>query len=121
MESGLLWFDDHANRELADKVARAVAHYQHKFGCTPNTCYVHPDALKGNGKQTVDVGGVAVKPRPSVLRHHFWLGTETDGKSSESQKPPTLLSRVAAEVAAKEPLIAKAARALIEQAGTADG
>jgi len=74
MKEGLLWYDD-SGRDLADKVGQAARRYRKKFGAPPDACYVHPSALKGNGK-VKDVGGVRVMALPSVLRHHFWLGRE---------------------------------------------
>lgn len=72
MKEGLLWYDDDPARNLPEKVKRAARRYKQKFGASPTVCYVHPSAL--NGKQRV--GQVHVTSRPSVLRHHFWLGRE---------------------------------------------
>jgi hypothetical protein len=74
MKEGLLWYDD-SGRDLADKVGQAARRYRKKFGATPDICYVHPSALSGNGK-VHQVGKVRVSSKPSVLRHHFWLGQE---------------------------------------------
>jgi hypothetical protein len=74
MKEGLLWYDD-SNQGLAEKIARAAKRYRQKFGALPNTCYVHPSALKDNGAAR-HIDGVRVSSLPSVLRHHFWLGRE---------------------------------------------
>lgn len=76
MKEGLLWYDDNPGRELAEKVRRAARRYRQKFGMVPNVCYIHPSALNGNGKAQ-KVGGVRISSRPSVLKHHFWIGIET--------------------------------------------
>ena len=73
METGLLWFDDDPRKELEDKVLRAAAHYERKYGRSPNLCFVHPGAFNGNGKKHV-AGGVEIRAGRSVLPHHFWLG-----------------------------------------------
>lgn len=82
---GLLWYDDDAERDLADKIARAVERYRLKFGAPPDTCYVHPSALENNGKR-LSVDGVRVAPLRGVLPHHFWLGQEEKRPASPSVK-----------------------------------
>jgi hypothetical protein len=82
---GLLWFDDDATRSLADKVLRAAQRYRQKYGAAPDTCYIHPTMLNGNGQgATAQVdgsaelaeAGVRVLPRRTVLPNHFWLTCE---------------------------------------------
>ncbi len=75
MNEGLLWYDDDPGRDLAEKIERAIRGYRQKFGVFPDVCYVHPSALNGNGRYQ-KVSGVRIAARPSVLRHHFWLGRE---------------------------------------------
>ncbi len=75
MKAGLLWYDDDPGRDLAAKIGRAAQRYRQKFGTPANVCYVHPSALGNNGK-TQKVGQVRVSSKPSVLRHHFWVGQE---------------------------------------------
>ncbi|WP_347243348.1 hypothetical protein [Thermogutta sp.] len=82
---GLLWFDDDPKRSLGQKVENAARRYIEKFGHPPNVCYVHPSMLNGladNGTSAIslDIGGfqLRVKPRRSILRHHFWLVCEED-------------------------------------------
>lgn len=77
MKTGLMWFDDDPHRLLEDKVLRAAAHYERKYGQLPNLCFVHPSAFNGNGNGKQDVkkaGEVEIRPARSVLLHHFWLG-----------------------------------------------
>jgi hypothetical protein len=75
MKEGLLWYDDNPGRDLAEKIRPAARRYRQKFGTAPEVCYVHPSTLGGNGK-VQQVGRVRVSSKPSVLRHHFWLGRE---------------------------------------------
>lgn len=70
-----MWYDDDPGRDLAEKIRQATRCYQQKFGVAPDVCYVHPSALGGNGRVAM-VGGVSVLPKPTVLRHHFWLVRE---------------------------------------------
>jgi hypothetical protein len=78
MKTGLLWFDDDPRKELAEKVLRAAAHYEHKYGQSPDLCFVHPSALQngnGNDKHRVKKAGeVEIRAGRTVLPHHFWLG-----------------------------------------------
>ncbi len=86
MKTGLLWFDDDPRKELEDKVLRAAAHYERKYGQPPDLCFVHPGAFdngNGNGKRgrhgdVRKVGEVEIRPGRSVLPHHFWLGVAED-------------------------------------------
>ena len=71
MDIGMLWFDDDAKRNLADKVARAVAHYRAKYGALPNLCFVHPATLPDG---PAVAAGVQLRPERTVQLHHFWLG-----------------------------------------------
>jgi len=80
VNEGLLWYDDDPGRDLAEKIMRAIRRYQQKFGALPDVCYVHPSTLGGNGK-TQKVGGVSVMAKPTVLRHHFWLGVLKNEKT----------------------------------------
>ncbi len=71
MDIGMLWYDNDARQDLAQKVARAAAHYRVKYGVAPKLCYVNT-ALLPQGPQVAD--GVQVRPARTVLPNHFWLG-----------------------------------------------
>jgi hypothetical protein len=72
MDTGLLWFDDSAGRDLAEKVARAARRYEKRFGAAPNVCYTHAGALDGE----IHVDGVRVIGVGNQLPDHFWIGQE---------------------------------------------
>jgi hypothetical protein len=79
MKTGLLWFDDDTSKDLEEKVRRAAAHYERKYGQSPTLCFVHPSALNGNGNGSGDdsnlqTGGVEVRSGRTILPDHFWLG-----------------------------------------------
>ena len=79
MEVGLLWLDNDSRRGVEDKVKRAASHYQKKYGCMPNLCFVHPSMLGGNGKpKPLHVDKVEVRSVRSMLPDHFWLGVEDE-------------------------------------------
>ncbi len=101
MREGLLWYDDNPGRDLAEKVARAARRYRQKFGAAPDVCYVHPSALNGNpstgsgqaastslsaGGKVQKVGEVRVSSKPSVLRHHFWVGREEKRRARKGKR-----------------------------------
>ena len=97
MRTGLLWFDDDPNRTLEDKVARAAAHYQRKYGHTPNLCFVHPAAFDGNGNgKMTKAGEVEIRANRSILPHHFWIGVDEE-KTGKAQKRRSLVARVEAK------------------------
>ena len=83
MKVGLLWSDDN-KKPLADIIAAASLRYRQRFGCAPNTCYVHPTQLP-DGEYTVN--GVAIRSSARVLRSHFWMGIENDQVSSRNDNP----------------------------------
>ncbi len=74
MEFGLLWYDDSPGRDLAEKVRRAVAHYEHKFGHSPTLCFINPRMLDGAGGKLSEAASVQVETRSTVLPHHFLVG-----------------------------------------------
>ena len=77
MRMGLLWFDSGPGRSLAEKIGEAARRHKQKYGSDPNAVYVHPSALDDDG-QPERVGKVRVKPSPSVLLHHLWIGREEE-------------------------------------------
>jgi hypothetical protein len=70
MEWGLLWYDDTAGRPLEDKVIRAAAHYEKKYGQPPTLCFVNPAAKNG----TDQVGGVQLDTLQAVMPNCLWIG-----------------------------------------------
>lgn len=92
MEFGLLWYDDSTTRSIADKVTRAAAQYEHKFGQRPTVCFVNPAMLNGNpqdgngrGKLT-EIGAVQIETLRTVLPHHFLVGVETSRNGRKRKK-----------------------------------
>jgi hypothetical protein len=70
MEWGLLWYDDTAGRPLEDKVSRAAAHYEKKYGQAPTLCFVNPAAKNGADQ----VGQIQVETMPGVMPNCLWIG-----------------------------------------------
>ena len=80
MQTGLLWFDNGADRDLEAKVREAARRYQEKFGASPDTCYVNGSDLAGDGLSIMldgePVCGLRVLPAANVRPHHFWVGAD---------------------------------------------
>lgn len=82
MTNGLLWFDDDPHKRLEDKVLKAAAHYERKYGQRPDLCVVHPSTFagrgngNGNGAHARRAGSVEIRPGRSVLPDHLWLGLD---------------------------------------------
>lgn len=75
MKWGLLWFDDDQKKDVKEKIADARERYLQKFKHQPNTCYVHPSMLTAESPLDTEV---SVMPKPSVLKHHYWIGVEDE-------------------------------------------
>ncbi len=73
MTIGMLWFDNDPKASLNDKIARAVEHYQKKYGQRPNLCYVHPSMLPEESRG----GPVEVKTNRFVQPNHLWIGIQS--------------------------------------------
>ncbi len=72
MDIGMLWYDGDTKRQLSEKISRAVAYYQSKYGAQPNVCYVNPSLLTHHPEPAAL--GVQLRPARTVLPDHFWLG-----------------------------------------------
>jgi len=77
---GLLWFDASKKKDLATKIAEAAKRHQVKYGRRPNICYVNETML---GQET-DVDGIRVVPAHNVLKHHFFIGVESERELREA-------------------------------------
>lgn len=79
MDIGMLWFDD-SQLSLDEKISRAVAFYDEKYGRTPTLCLVHPTTLNGGeGK----VSGVQIRQARTVMPDHFWIGVDKEQQRSQ--------------------------------------
>jgi hypothetical protein len=73
VKTGMLWYDNDPRADLATKVGRASAYYFHKYGQTPDLCFVHPTMLPV-GQSYLKIGNIEVKPNRAVLPNHLWIG-----------------------------------------------
>jgi hypothetical protein len=71
MKIGLLFYDDDPKAQIEEKVRRAAARYQEKYGHAATACYVHPSMLSAGD---CVMSGVEVYGQRSVLPNHLWLG-----------------------------------------------
>lgn len=74
MAVGLLWYDAGKGKNWEAELRAAARRYREKFGRAPTVCYVHPQLLQG--KKEVEVAGVRVVARHTVLPHHFLVAEE---------------------------------------------
>ena len=72
---GWLWFDDDAKSSLEDKVTRAAARYQVRFGRSPRLCYVHRGTVDEHG---LTCGRLQLRSAGNVLPHHFLFVVDGD-------------------------------------------
>jgi hypothetical protein len=86
MKVGVLWFDDHPQRAIEERVERATQRYRERFGQAANTCYVNPVSLNGNGDLPAEFlcGQVKVIVTPQALPHHFWLASADHSQEEKS-------------------------------------
>lgn len=79
MNIGMLWFDNDPKTDLAAKIARAASYYAHKYGQSPDLCFVHPSLLPGGPLRS---GKIEVRPNRSILPNHLWIGTHSSTEES---------------------------------------
>jgi hypothetical protein len=75
MKVGMMWYDGGADG-LTQRVSRAVAYYQEKYGGRPNVCFVHPSGAGGEAMTGVD--SIRVRASELVLPGHLWIGIERE-------------------------------------------
>lgn len=70
----MLWFDNNAGSDLPDKVQQAAQYYKHKYGRTPDLCFVNPSMIS---KKKIKSGDIEVRANSSITPHHFWIGVSS--------------------------------------------
>ncbi|MCA9941556.1 MAG: hypothetical protein KC418_23110 [Anaerolineales bacterium] len=81
MMTGMLWLDDDKARSLDEKVKRAAAYYEEKYGLAAELCLVNK-AMLAEARQ---VDQVEVRPVNNVILHHFWVGRAQDAAAKGSR------------------------------------
>jgi hypothetical protein len=76
MMVGMMWFDNEPVT-VEEKIRRAAAHYQKKYGSWPTRALVDP----GMVAEDKTISGVFVSPSGSILKNTIWIGHE-DAKST---------------------------------------
>lgn len=70
MKPGMLWYDNLNNKNLDERVERAVNYFIQKYGEQPRQCFVHPAMLDGEkGKEPC----VKVVADEKILQNHIWV------------------------------------------------
>jgi hypothetical protein len=80
MKLGLLWYD--ADRRLSpqERLAEAASRFAARFGRPANCCHVHPEQVFADP-------AIVVRPDPSILKHHFWVGRDEALEPARSRRP----------------------------------
>lgn len=80
MHTGLMWFDNDPQTELAVKIRKASDYYSKKFGRRPDICLVNPSMLDDQEVETVGERDqqITVRPYRPVLPGHLWIGVEEE-------------------------------------------
>ncbi len=74
MKVGMLWLDADGKSTFEEKVIRAAAYYEDKYGRAPDLCLVNTSSFV---EEELTVGQVKVQRIKTVLPHHFWVGLGT--------------------------------------------
>ena len=77
MNTGMLWFDNNPQTDLLEKITAAAEYFQKKYGRKPNICYLHPTLMPESKNEN---SGIHLLSSKSVLKHHFWLGVESQNR-----------------------------------------
>jgi hypothetical protein len=72
MKTGMLWFDDNAKTNLAQKLETASTYYEIKFKRKPTAALVNPKDLTS----AQNINGINVSPMREILPHHIMIGVE---------------------------------------------
>ena len=73
MDIGMLWIDEGQERDLASRVAEAVASYEAQYGVAPSLCLLNPSQFD---EHEPELGGLRLEASPSLLPNYFWIGQE---------------------------------------------
>ncbi len=74
MEIGMLWFSADKSSDLFSEINSAAKYYRHKYGRSPNLCFVNPGSMEKIGDQQNP--SIAIKPDKKVLPGHLWIGVD---------------------------------------------
>ncbi len=71
MNIGMLWYDN-SPAPLADKLKKAAAYYQAKYGRKPDVCYVAP----GTAPDGTTVHDLTLRVSSGISKNNFWMGVD---------------------------------------------
>lgn len=97
MEIGMLWFDD-SHLSLKEKIGRAAAFYDEKYGRRPTLCLANPITI--NGGERV-IAGVQVRQARTVMPNHFWIGVDEKSRRRRSARTPSQTNKKSSSRARK--------------------
>ena len=83
MVQGMLWFDNNQVTSLTEKLSRARAYYETKYGKAPDFCLVNN---KIDISQAGDIPGMIVETHKLILLNHFLLGVNNGQEKLTAEK-----------------------------------
>lgn len=81
---GMLWYDANPKRQLAEKIATAMAYHQKKYGRRAPICLVNTKDAEGNDLAAVGRElNLVVRAVRIVSPSHLWLGEEREVENND--------------------------------------
>lgn len=68
--NGMFWFNNDPKLTLEQKIERAAAYYEYKYGRKPDMVGVHKSI------QETEINGIAILPKTGILKNHFVVSCE---------------------------------------------
>lgn len=72
MDIGMMWLDDAKNRTIEEKISRAAAYYQQKYGRKPDFCLIN----EGSFVEGLNLEQIDVRPAKHIRPAHFLIGCQ---------------------------------------------
>ena len=70
MNIGMLWYDNDKTTTIEQKIEKAVAYYQEKYG-KPATC-----VFVSKNETLIKIDGIDIQNNRAVLPDHLWVGVK---------------------------------------------
>ena len=73
----MLWWDDSA-APIADRVRRAAAFFEAKYGKKAVRCRMNMTTAGEGGAKLTDIAGIKIVIDGRILTNHLWVGDASD-------------------------------------------
>ncbi len=108
LKQGLLWFDDHPKRPLAEKLDEAAERYEERFDMRPTLVHLNPAQAEG-----LKYKRLRIYSDENLRRNYFILGVDEAEPASEGTEQPPAVAAAPARAEVGD----EAAPALVSSAG----